>query len=127
VKESKESIELIKTFHQLNESDNTVAHFLPSLIGMFGSIRLFDFFLSELADAFEKGNLSEAQKTRATNLADTFIPQIAEYNSIDNLAAVTVTSVDLSRIRSSSAEERENGALLILAALTLIMKEVGKL
>lgn len=117
---------LISAFLEINKSENkTVAYFAPSLVGMFGSVAIFDSFLAELDKALESGNLSAPLKKRVTNLLGTFIPQVAEYNGIKNPSQRIVTADELRNISATTLESRRNGAEIILAALVAILKQVG--
>jgi hypothetical protein len=117
---------LIAVFHDLNRStDRTVAHFTPSLIGMFGSLSIFDAFLSEIDAAVAKAAISASLKKRAANLSGTFIPQVAEYNGIADPSALLVTDEQLRKISLDSLENRKLGTVIILSALMLIMKEAA--
>ncbi len=118
---------LISVFHQLNRSDNrTVAHFTPSLIGMFGSLCIFDAFLAEIDAALATGQISASLKKRAANLSGTFIPQVAGYNGVDELVASSVTAADLRDISADSLEKRRKGVVLILSSLMSILSETVK-
>jgi hypothetical protein len=119
---------LISALKQLNSStDTSVANFTPSLIGMFGSVGLFDAFLSELDAALSNGKISASLKKRAANLSGTFIRQVAEYNGIKDPAATPVTAEALLGISLESPLKRKEGATLILAALMAILHEAGEL
>lgn len=119
---------LIAAFRELNrKSGITVANFTPSLIGMFGSISLFDEFLAEIEEALAKGTISPPLKKRAANLSGTFIPQVADYNAIKNPAAYPVSAEALSSISQNSLGERTEGVAIILSALMAILKEAGEL
>ena len=116
---------LISVFHQLNRSNNrTVAHFSPSLIGMFGSIGIFDAFLAEIDASLASGQISPSLRKRAANLSGTFIPQVAGYNGIDVPAAYPVTAAVLRDISADSLENRREGVLLILSSLMFILEEI---
>lgn len=123
-----EARNLISALHDINRSDReTVAHFLPSLIGMFGSLGIFDAFLSEMDAALENGNISTSLKKRAANLSGTFIHQVAEYNGIKDPAALAVTAEAVRNISVGSLAGRKEGVALILASLMVILKEVNTL
>lgn len=123
-----EAASLISAFKELNSTtDSTVANFTPSLIGMFGSVGLFDAFLTEIGNAVELGKIPPSLKKRAANLAGTFIPQVAEYNGIKDPAAYPVTADALRRISTASLATRKEGVALILSALMSILKEAGEL
>lgn len=116
---------LIAAFSGLtNSKGKTVAHFSPSLIGLFGSVAIFDAFLQEVDTAIAAGQVSASLKKRATNLIGTFIPQVAEYNSISNPASLPVTALDLQNISADTLENRRKGVEIILSALTAILMEV---
>lgn len=120
-----ESRAMISAFLELNRSsDSNVALFTPSLVGMFGSINIFDTFLTEVDMALASGKISEPLKKRASNLIGTFIPQVAEYNGIKDLAETGVTADRLRHITPGSLNERRQGVMLILSALTAILKEL---
>lgn len=122
-----EARSLISVFHQLNRSKNrTVAHFCPSLIGMFGSLGIFDAFLAEIDTALASNQIQASLKKRAANLSGTFIPQVAGYNGIDDLASYPVTAAGLRDITADSLEKRREGVSLILAALMYILAELVK-
>jgi len=115
---------LIAAFLELNRSENrTIAHFTPSLIGMFGSAAIFDSFLIEIDKAIVSGQVPLSLKKRAVNLIGTFIPQVAEYNDVKNLSEITVSAEELKNVTADSLENRRNGITLILAALVAILKE----
>ena len=117
---------LISAFHEINRSESrNVAYFTPSLIGMFGSIGLFDSFLSEIDSAMASGKMPASIKKRAANLTGTFIPQVAEYNGIKNPSQRTVTVDELRGISPETLEARRNGVEIILSALIAILKEAG--
>lgn len=119
---------LIAAFNELNRSDNkTVAHFTPSLIGMFGSIGIFDSFLAEIDSALSAGRVSASLKKRAANLIGTFIPQVADYNSIKDPSSLTVSAGELRNVAADSLANRRQGIEIILAALITILKEAGEL
>jgi len=119
---------LIAAFYDINRSENkTIAHFTPSLIGMFGSIGIFDSFLSEIDAAMAAGKMPASIKKRAANLTGTFIPQVAEFNGIENPSQRSVTADDLRCISSDSLEERRKGVESILSALITILKEASKM
>lgn len=119
---------LIAAFKELNsKSDTTVANFTPSLIGMFGSLGLFDEFLAEIEAALANGRISPPLKKRAANLSVTFIPQVAEYNAIKDPAAYPVTAETLRGISTRSIADRTEGVAIILSALMTILKEAGEL
>lgn len=117
---------LIAAFNELNKSENkTVAHFTPSLIGMFGSLGIFDTFLQEIDAAIAAGQVPASLKKRAGNLIGTFIPQVAEYNDIKTPTSLEVTADALKNVSADSLENRRNGIALILTALILILSEVN--
>lgn len=115
---------LITVFHELNKSESkTVAHFTPSLIGMFGSIGIFDSFLNEIEAAIVSHQVSASLKKRVANLIGTFIPQVAEFNSIKDPASRPVNADELRNIAADSLENRRVGIAIILSALIAILKE----
>jgi hypothetical protein len=119
---------LIAAFNELNRSENrTVAIFTPSLIGMFGSTGIFDSFLAEVDTAITAGQVPASLKKRAANLIGTFIPQVADYNSIENLASCAISADQLKNISADSLDNRRKGIEIILAALIQILKEAGEL
>jgi len=116
---------LIAAFNELNRSGNkTVAHFTPSLIGMFGSTVIFESFLAEVDTAIAAGKASASLKKRAANLIGTFIPQVADYNDIENPSSITATADFLKNVTADSLENRRKGIGIILSALIMILKEV---
>jgi hypothetical protein len=122
------AVSLISAFKDLNSTtDSTVANFTPSLIGMFGTVGLFDAFLSEIGNAIALGRISPSLKKRAANLAGTFIPQVAEYNGIKDPAAYPVTAEALRGLSTASLATRKEGVAIILSALMAILKEAGEL
>jgi len=119
---------LIAEFNELNRSDNkTIAHFTPSLIGMFGSISIFDSFLAEVDAAIAAGHASPSLKKRAANLIGTFIPQVADYNDIKNPSAIATTAADLKNVAADTLDNRRKGIGTILSALMAILKEVEEI
>jgi len=119
---------LISAFHELNRSkDRTVAHFTPSLIGMFGSTVIFDSFLSEVNSAVAARNVPDSIRKRASNLISTFIPQVAEYNGIKNPSELEVTTEDLRLISADTLANRRKGVAIILSALISILDEAARL
>lgn len=118
---------LVSALKELNNTSDTVAKYTPSLIGMFGSIALFDAFLSEIDGALASGKISPSLKKRSANLSATFIPQVAEYNGIKDPAAYPVTAADLRKLSTGSYPNRKDGVALILSALIAILKEAGEL
>ncbi len=123
-----EARELIAVFHELNATtDRSVARFTPSLVGMFGTTSMFDLFLTALDAALTSGTVSESLRRRSVNLVQTFIPQVAGYNGIKDLAAQQVTASQLRAIRADAPEGKTQGVRLILAALLLILESVIKL
>lgn len=120
-----ESRAMIAAFLELNSSsDRNVALFTPSLVGMFGSIGIFDTFLNEVDSALASGKISEPLKKRAANLIGTFIPQVADYNGIKDLTDTGVTADKLRNITPASLNDRRQGVIYILSALIVILKEV---
>jgi len=119
---------LISAFHEINRSENNaVAYFTPSLIGMFGSTSIFDSFLSEIDAAMASGKMPTSIKKRSANLTGTFIPQVAEYNGINNPSERIVTADELKGISRESLESRRNGVEVILSALIAILKEASEM
>jgi len=119
---------LISAFKELNSNGNrTVANFTPSLIGMFGSLGLFNEFLEEIDAALTSGEIAPSLKKRAANLSATFIPQVAEYNGIKNPAEYPFTAEGLRGISTGSLAQRKEGVAIILSALMAILKEAGEL
>lgn len=119
---------LIAAFKELNKTENkTVAHFTPSLVGMFGSIGIFDTFLQEIDTAIAAGNVPTSLKKRAGNLIGTFIPQVADYNDIKDPSLCAATAADLQNVLADSLENRRRGVEIILASLVAILKEVDSL
>ena len=120
-----ESRAMIAAFLELNRSsDRNVALFTPSLVGMFGSINIFDSFLNEVDSALATAETSETLKKRAANLIGTFIPQVAEYNDMKDLTDSAVTADKLRNITPTSLSDRRQGVIYILSALITILKEV---
>jgi len=120
-----ESRAMIAAFLELNRSaDRNVALFTPSLVGMFGSINIFDTFLNEVDSALASGGISEPLKRRAANLIGTFIPQVADYNGIKDLTDAAVTADRLRNITPASLDGRRQGVIFILSALITILTEV---
>lgn len=120
-----ESRAIIAAFLEINSSsDRNVALFTPSLVGMFGSINIFDTFLVEVDTALASGEISDPLKKRAANLIGTFIPQVAEYNGIKDLTNTPVTAESLRNITPDSLNNRRQGIILILSAIVVILKEV---
>lgn len=119
---------LIAAFHELNNTENkAIADFTPSLIGMFGSAAIFDSFLSEIDKAMTAGAMPSSLKKRAANLIGTFIPQVAEYNSIKNPAERGVSAKELINISKESLASRRDGVAVILAGLLTILKEASEI
>lgn len=123
-----EAASLISALKHLNRSGTTtVANFTPSLIGMFGSLGLFEAFLDDIAAALADGRIEPSLKKRAANLSATFIPQVAEYNGIKDPAACPVSVEALHGVSTGSLAARKEGVALILSALMTILREAGKL
>lgn len=119
---------LIAAFKELNNNgDRTVANFTPALIGMFGSLNLFNQLLDEIDAALASGTISPSLKKRLANLSSTFIPQVAEYNGIKDPTAYPVTVEGLLGVSTGSLAERKEGVAIILSALMAILKEAGEL
>jgi hypothetical protein len=116
---------LIAAFHELNRTDDRrVGHFTPSLAGMFGSKSMLGLFLDELDAALVSGKLAEPLRTRATNLVHTFLPQVAGYNGITDLADLDVTAEQLRAVRADSPQNRLQGVRVILAGFMKVLEEV---
>jgi len=123
-----EARELIAAFLYINKTnDRGVAHFIPSLIGLFGSVAMLDQFLGHLDTALADQSISQPLKERAANLVITFIPQVAHYNGLDELPTRTVTPEELKAISADTLESRSHGLLTILVALRNIFEEVTKI
>ena len=119
---------LITAFRELNEtSDRKVALFTSSLISLFGSTGMFNAFLVELDEALVSRTIPAAVKTRAANLANSYIPQVAGLNNLQDINGEPVTAADLKAIRNDSAQHRHLGTRTILVALNQILKEVNKI
>lgn len=122
-----EARQLISAFHELNATnDRKVSQFTSSLIGLFGSTRMFEHFLSDLDSAFTNGDLEPSVRERATNLARTYIPQVAQLNGIENINGHAVTADQLRAISTGSPLARKEGVRVILAALITILEAVDK-
>jgi len=116
---------LISVFHELNATnDRKIALFSSSLIGLFGSTRMFEDFLSDLDKSLTNGTISAPVKERATNLARTYIPQVAQLNGIDDINGLNVSAEQLRAIKTSPPHERKEGVRTILAALIRILEAV---
>ncbi len=119
---------LIAALHDINRTtDRNVARFTASLVGMFGSNAMLDLFLDELDTALASGSITEPLRRRATNLATTFIPQVAGYNGIKDLSTRSVTADELRAIRCDTPQARQNGARDILIAFMKILDKVIKI
>jgi hypothetical protein len=119
---------LIAAFHELNNSQNqAIAYFTPALIGMFGSAAIFDSFLSEIDKAITSGTMPASIKKRAANLTGTFIPQVAEYNSITHPVERSVTADTLKNISTGTLASRRDGVAVILAGLIQILNEASEM
>lgn len=120
------ALSLIAAFHEINTTEQkSIAYFTPSLIGMFGSVSIFDSFLSEIETAINSGDMPESIKKRAANLIGTFIPQVAEYNGIKNPSERIVSADELRNISPETLESRRNGVEIILSALISLLKEAS--
>lgn len=118
---------LISVFHELNAtSDRKVSQFTSSLIGLFGSTRMFEDFLSDLDKAMSNGDLAPSVKERTANLARTYIPQVAQLNGIEDINGHTITADQLRAISTDSPLARKQGVRVILAALIRILEAVNK-
>ena len=119
---------LISAFHSLNEtSDRQVAQFTPSLIGLFGSTRMFEAFLSSIDDALVSRKISESVKARAEKLTNNFIPQVAKLNGITELSSQADLVEQLGKIRTDSAENLQEGVRAILTSLIKILDAVCRI
>lgn len=115
--------DLIRTIITLNgTSDRHVARFTPSLVGMFGSRRMLDLFLTELDTAIQRGTFDEPLKTRVRNLLTTFIPQIADLNGVKG-EQPEVTAERLAAISAETVQKRLEGVRLLIAAFLQILSE----
>ncbi len=113
---------LIAALREINgTTDRSVAHFTPALIGMFGSARMFDLFLTNLDEALTSGSISQPLRERAMNLSRTFIPQVAGLNGCKDISA---RRVSVEELRAVSSRNRTEGVLAILAALMTILEQV---
>lgn len=122
-----ETRQLLAALREINKKDGSVVTRLtPSLIGMFGSMTMFDHFLADLDQALGSRSVPEALKRRAANLAGTFIPQVAGFNDIKDLAH-PVTAEELRAIHIGSPVERKQGVARILGALMKILNAVLKI
>lgn len=118
---------LISAFHELNATnDRKVSHFTSSLIGLFGSTRMFEDFLSDLDKAFTSSELAPSVKERATKLARTYIPQVAQLNGIEDINGHNITADQLRAISTDSPLARKQGVRVILAALITLLEAVDK-
>ena len=118
---------LISVFHELNATnDRKIALFSSSLIGLFGSTRMFEDFLSDLDTSLTNGTISAPVKERATNLARTYIPQVAQLNGIEDINGLNVSAEQLRAIKTTPPHERKEGVRIILAALIKILEAVKK-
>lgn len=119
---------LIAAFKELNSNGTrNVANFTPALIGMFGSLSLFNALLDEIDAALANGHISPSLKKRLANLTSTFIPQVADYNGIKDPAMYPVTAEGLRGVSTGTLAERKEGVAIILSALMEIMNEAGEL
>lgn len=115
--------DLIRTIITLNgTTDRHVARFTPSLVGMFGSRRMLDLFLTEVDSAMQTGTFEEPLKTRIRNLLTTFIPQIADLNGIKG-ECPDVTPERLAGISTETIQKRLEGVRLIIGAFLRILSE----
>ncbi len=118
---------LISAFHELNATnDRKVSHFTSSLIGLFGSTRMFDDFLTDLDTVLSNGDLAPPVKERAANLARTYIPQVAQLNGIEDINGHEITADQLRGITTDTPMARKQGVRVILAALIRILDAVDK-
>lgn len=120
--------QLIAAFLYLNQTnDRTLARFIPSLVGIFGSKRMLDVFLAQLDEALASNCIDEALKTRVENLRHTFVPQIAGLNSIKEFSAGTVTSDAVRAINSETPENRINAVKTILFGFMDVLDRVRQI
>lgn len=108
-------------------ADRGITKFIPSLVGLFGTVTMFDQFLTELDAALTTQNIAPPLKERSVNLVKTFIPQVASYNGIEKLSLQSVTPDQLRALRADTLDGRDKGLRVILAALLMILDEVVKL
>ncbi len=121
-----EAQNLINVLRELNAtSDRSVARLTPSLIGLFGTPRMFELFLNELDCALEEKSIAPELRIRAANLTKNFIPQVAGYNNISNTGSLQVSAEQLRDIRVDTPSNRRQGIERILAALIQILTEVN--
>lgn len=122
-----ETRQLLAALREINNREGSiVTRLTPSLIGMFGSMTMFDHFLADLDQALAARSVPEALKRRAANLAGTFIPQVAGFNNIEDFAR-PVTAEELRAIGIGSPAERKQGVALILGGLMNILNAVLKI
>lgn len=123
-----EAEQLINALRELNSTqDKSVARLTPSLIGLFGSPRMFDLFLDELDTALKSGSVPVPLRKRAANLSNTFIPQVAGYNNISAPVPEKTTSEQLLDIRVDTPSNRNKGVQAILSALRQILAEINSI
>lgn len=119
---------LIAALRELNATkDKAVARFTPALVGMFGSTGMFDAFLAEIDAALVAGRIEQPLKQRSSNLVRTFIPQVADLNSISDLGEATVTPEDLRALCPDSPNVRKQAVRTILASLMKVLRDVNNL
>ena len=119
---------LIAALHDINRTaDRNVGRFTASLVGMFGSNAMLDIFLDELDSALATGSIDPQLKRRATNLAATFIPQVAGFNGIKDLTTRAVTVDELRAIHCDTPESRQEGVGQILAAFLKILDDAVRI
>lgn len=120
--------ELISVFHELNATnDRKIAQFTSALIGLFGSTRMFEDFLSDLDTSLTNGSISAPVRERAANLAQTYIPQVAQLNGIEDINGQNISADQLRAIQTTPPHERKQGVRIILAALIKILEAVKKM
>ena len=117
--------ELIATFLELNRSeDRKIGYFTSALVGMFGTDTMFDEFLENLDRVLVTESIPEPLRTRATNLVHTFIPQVAGFNKIEDLAYQDVTVDQLRAISTATPQKRSEGVRTILIAFMKVLDTV---
>lgn len=118
--------ELIAVFHELNATpERNIACLTPSLIGMFGTAGMFDQFLTELDNALASGQLSPQLRERAKNLTRTFIPQVADFNSIKDLPQLQTSPAELRAVCADDPTRRREGVQAVLAGLMQVLTAVN--
>lgn len=123
-----ETRQLLNALREINSAETRiVARLTPSLIGMFGSMTIFDLFLADLDDALSSRSVPPNLRRRAANLTGTFIPQVADFNGVTDLSAHPATADDVRSLRIGSPDERKRGVAVILSALTTVLNEIQAL